>query len=127
VMPTAMRYAGPKEAILHAIMHQNYGCTHFLIGRDYAGVGDFYRPYAAQEIFASLPPSLLIQPICFENAFFCRRCAQMATAKTCPHDATAHLSLSGSKVREMLRRGERPPPEFSRPEIADILIEWARL
>jgi sulfate adenylyltransferase len=126
VWPAAMRYAGPKEAVLHAIARQNYGCSHFIVGRDHAGVGSFYTPSAAQEIFNQLPAPLRIQPLFFDNAFFCRSCAQMATAKTCPHPPSAQISLSGTQVRQMLRRGERPPPEFSRPEVADILIKWAR-
>jgi sulfate adenylyltransferase len=127
VMPAAMRYAGPREAVLHAIIRKNYGCTHFIVGRDHAGVGNYYGSYDAQLIFDELDAdNLRIEPLRFEHAAYSRMAQGMVTSKTFPKIEGDQVTLSGTAVRDMLARGERPPLEFTRPEVADVLIKWAR-
>lgn len=125
--PIEMRYAGPREALLHALIRQNFGCSHLVVGRDHAGVGSYYGPLDAQKIFDEIPEdALLCRPLKVDVTFYCYRCAGMATGKTCPHDPSHHLSVSGTELRRRLELGEDIPPEFSRPEVVEILREYYR-
>jgi len=123
--PIEMRYAGPREALLHAVFRQNFGCSHLVVGRDHAGIGDFYGPLDAQQVFDTLPPgSIEIQPLKLGITFYCYRCDGMATEKTCPHDAGDRLMISGTRLREMFAKREAIPSEFSRPEVLAVLLSY---
>jgi len=125
VYPMEMRYAGPREAVLHAIIRQNFGCSHLIVGRDHAGVGNYYGPFEAQKIFDQLPEgSLEIKPLKLDWTFWCYACGGMASMKTCPHGKEKRLLISGTELRRMLAEGKKPPEVFSRPEVLDILIEY---
>lgn len=124
-LETEMRYAGPYEAIFHAIVRKNFGCTHFIIGRDHAGVGKYYGPYEAQEIFDDFP-DLDVTPIFFKSFFYCKRCGGVENERTCPHGHEYRINFSGTKIRGMLIRGEKPPQELMRPEVAEIVLKWKK-
>ncbi len=123
--PIEMRYAGPREALLHALVRQNFGCSHLIVGRDHAGVGDFYGPYDAQDIFDTLwDGALLTRPLKMDITFYCNKCYGMASARNCPHDSNDRINITGTQQREMLSSGKEIPPEFSRPEVVSVLREY---
>jgi sulfate adenylyltransferase len=123
ILQMEMRYAGPREAIFHAIVRKNFGCTHIIIGRDHAGVGSYYHPYAAQDIFEEFP-DLGIAPLFFRSFYYCRKCQSVVNEKTCPHLPSEHIQFSGTKIRDMLVKGEIPPPELMRPEVAQVIMRF---
>ena len=128
LFPAPMRYAGPREAVFHALVRANYGATHFIVGRDHAGVGSYYGPTAAQRLLLDLGAGMLgITPVPFENAFYCTECGQMATGKSCPHPPTSRVELSGTRLREQLASGIMPPAEYSRREVGELLVEAYRM
>lgn len=123
ILQMEMRYAGPREAIHHAIIRKNFGCTHIIIGRDHAGVGNYYPPYAAQDIFEEFP-DLVIVPLFFKSFYYCKKCQSVVNEKICPHPPSEHINFSGTKIREMLIQGKLPPPQLMRPEVAKIIISY---
>lgn len=123
ILPLEMRYAGPREAIFHAIVRKNFGCTHFVVGRDHAGVGNYYPPYAAQGIFRDFS-DLEMTPIFFQSFFYCRKCLGVMNDKTCPHGEKWRIEFSGTGIRDGLLRGEKPPKEIMRPEVVETILKW---
>jgi sulfate adenylyltransferase len=123
ILQMEMRYAGPREAIFHAIVRKNFGCTHIIIGRDHAGVGSYYHPYAAQDIFEEFP-DLGIAPLFFRSFYHCRKCQSVVNEKTCPHPPSEHIQFSGTKIRDLLVKGQIPPPELMRPEVAQVIMRF---
>ncbi|MCD6467946.1 MAG: sulfate adenylyltransferase [Thermoplasmata archaeon] len=124
ILRTSMKYAGPREAVHHAIMRKNFGCTHFIVGRDHAGVGDFYSPYAAHEIFSQFP-DLGIKPLFFRSFFYCRRCGGVVNEKICPHSEEERINFSGTRIRQLFRQGKTPPPEMMRKEVAEAILSFS--
>jgi len=123
ILPTEMRYGGPREAIHHAIIRKNFGCTHFIVGRDHAGVGDYYHPYAAHEIFKKFP-ELEIEPVIFRAFFYCKKCRAIASDKTCPHGPESHINFAGKVMRKMITEGTQPPEDQMRPEVSKVIISY---